>query len=81
MYCHLHRGDWSFHLINEKKKKACFNLPVEMLQNSLTATCITWRLMPVMSPNFFLNKRVDFNSEIEKKEENQKERKEKKITS
>ena len=20
MYCHLHRGDWSFHLTNEKKK-------------------------------------------------------------
>ena len=21
MHCHLHRGDWSFHLTNEKKKK------------------------------------------------------------
>ena len=21
MYCHLHRGDWSFYLINEKKTK------------------------------------------------------------
>ena len=21
MHCHLHRGDWSFHLMNEKKKK------------------------------------------------------------
>ena len=21
MYCHLHRGDWSFHLTNQKKKK------------------------------------------------------------
>ena len=21
MYCHLHRGDWSFHMTNEKKKK------------------------------------------------------------
>ena len=22
MHCHLHRGDWNFHLTNEKKKKA-----------------------------------------------------------
>ena len=21
MHCHLHRGDWNFHLTNEKKKK------------------------------------------------------------
>ena len=23
MHCHLHRGDWSFHLTNEKKKNPC----------------------------------------------------------
>ena len=27
MHCHLHRGDWSFHLTNEKKqKKAVFKI-------------------------------------------------------
>ena len=25
MHCHLHRGDWSFHLTNEKKKKITNN--------------------------------------------------------
>ena len=26
MHCHLHRGDWSFHLTNEKKKKKITSL-------------------------------------------------------
>ena len=26
MHCHLHRGDWSFHLTNEKKKNVTVNI-------------------------------------------------------
>ena len=30
MHCHLHRGDWSFHLMNEKKKKKVCELVVSL---------------------------------------------------
>ena len=35
MHCHLHRGDWNFHLTNEKKKKSSARL---MPQNQLYGT-------------------------------------------
>ena len=40
MHCHLHRGDWSFHLTNEKKKR----------KNILTGSFSPTRELALFSP-------------------------------
>ena len=35
MHCQLHRGDWSFHLTNEKKKKIAVTSELLQTQTAL----------------------------------------------
>ena len=41
MHCHLHRGDWSFHLTNEKKKKKMMMMTVITIMMILMMIVIT----------------------------------------
>ena len=36
MHCHLHRGDWSFHLTNEKKKNSFLSITGKILSHEMT---------------------------------------------
>ena len=59
MHCHLHRGDWNFHLTNEKKKKKYF--PGQL------HCCVPWCLPPPpsrknkLTNEMFLEKFTDLN--------------------
>ena len=59
MHCHLHRGDWNFHLTNEKKKKKYSCWPPRaraarkslMLSFSQTGRSQLWKVEPGMGCN------------------------------